>query len=103
MSDLGVIGELTPRHQSINRRAVSVVRVLPMSVSGVVYDDTNAATSRLVRAYCRRDGSLLGETWSDPSDGTYTLPCLDEEVQRVVLDDDGGTLHNDLIDRILPG
>lgn len=103
MSDLGSIGDAAEQPRSINYRIVSVVRVLPKSVSGVVYDDTNAATSRLVRAYCRRDGSLLGETWSDPSDGTYTLPCLDEEVQRVVLDDDGGTLHNDLIDRILPG
>lgn len=92
-----------PRPQSHNRRTVSVVRALPRSVSGVVYDDTNAAASRLVRAYCRRDGALLGETWSDPSDGTYTLQCPDEEVLRVVLDDAAGTLHNDLIDRIMPG
>jgi hypothetical protein len=40
---------------------------------------------------------------SDAGTGEFSLPAPDEEVQRIVLDDDAGTLYNDLIDRVLPG
>ena len=72
-------------------------------VAGVVYDDTGTPCARTVRAYRRDTGALIGSTTSDAGTGAYliTTPTLDE-VQRIVLDDNAGTLYNDLIDRVIP-
>ncbi len=72
-------------------------------IQGVIYDDAGAPCARTVRAYRRDTGALVGSTTSDAGTGVYLIstPSLDE-VQRVVLDDSGGTLYNDLIDRVIP-
>lgn len=72
-------------------------------VEGVVRDDANALCARTVRLIRRDTGALLGSAVSDASTGAYRIatPTLDE-VQRIVLDDSGGTLYNDIIDRVIP-
>lgn len=105
MADLGAIAV----DYSVPVYAVDVMSsraALPQrlhSVSGVVYDDTSAPCARVVRAYRRSDGALVDQTVSDAVTGAYELICTSDEVDRVVLDDDAGTLHNDLIDRVIPG
>lgn len=72
-------------------------------IEGVVRDDTNTPCSRTVRAYRRDTGALVGSTVSDATLGTYRIGCPTlDEVYRIVLDDSGGTLYNDLIDRVIP-
>lgn len=71
-------------------------------VSGVIRDDTGTPCARTVRAYDRATGALLSSTTSNAATGAYTLSTGAGEVQRVVLDDAGGTLYNDLIDRVMP-
>lgn len=72
-------------------------------VAGVIRDDTGAVCARTVRVVNRSTGALIASTTSDAGTGAYSfaLPTLDE-VQRIVLDDSGGTLYNDLIDRVIP-
>lgn len=72
-------------------------------VAGVIKDDTGTNCARTVRIYNRSTGALIAATTSDVTTGAYLLvaPTLDE-VQRIVLDDAGGTLYNDLIDRVIP-
>ena len=72
-------------------------------VSGVIRDDTGAVCARTVRVVNRSTGALIASTTSDAGTGAYSfaLPTLDE-VQRIVLDDSGGTLYNDIIDRVIP-
>lgn len=110
MADLGAIGicrdECFGVRLPVLRPAV-VIPPMPLTVSGVIYDDTGAEADRTVRIYDRATGELLGETVSDSGDGTYSLaaPAVDDvpEVQRIALDDDAGTLYNDIIDRVIPG
>ena len=72
-------------------------------VSGVIRDDANALCARTVRLIRRDTGALLSSTVSDASTGVYSLPAPTlDEVQRIVLDDSGGTLYNDIIDRVIP-
>lgn len=71
-------------------------------VSGVVTDTSGAPSARLVRAYNRSTGRLVAETTSDETTGAYSIDVPDGEVQVVVLDDDAGDLHNDIIMRVLP-
>ena len=72
-------------------------------VSGVIKDDTGANCARTVRIHNRATGAMIASTTSDGTTGAYLLaaPTLDE-VQRIVLDDAGGTLYNDIIDRVIP-
>jgi hypothetical protein len=73
-------------------------------VAGVVRDDAGALASRVVRAYNRQNGALVGSAVSNATTGAYSITCRSlDEVQVVALDDDAGTLHNDLIDRVIPG
>jgi hypothetical protein len=104
MADLGSVGG----DAELQMVAVALLDVaarpsLTKLVEGVIYDDTNAVCARVVRVYSRADGRLVGEMTSDAGTGEYSLAAPDEEVQRLVLDDDAGTLYNDLIDRVLPG
>lgn len=78
--------------------------VITSTVSGTVYDSTGTPVARTVRAYNRATGELLGETESDDTTGVYSFDvevAADTEVQIVCLDDDEGTLENDLILRTL--
>lgn len=104
MADLGSVGwSAEIETVAVQLLEVTAPPLLTKTVSGVIYDDANAVTARTVRVYARASGRLIGETTSDAGDGTYELDCPDEEVQRIVLDDDAGSLYNDLIDRVLPG
>jgi hypothetical protein len=104
MADLGSVGQDgSNAHDFIQVMSINV-NVLPtdQTISGVIYDDTSATVARTVRVYRRSDGAFVGEVTSSGVDGTYTIACPDEEVQRIVLDDSGGTLYNDIIDRVIP-
>ena len=77
-------------------------RVFAWSViSGVLTDDAGAPAVRAVRVYRRDTGGILASSVSNEA-GFYSV-SLDfvGEVQRIVLDDDAGDLHNDLIDRVV--
>ncbi|WP_297360308.1 hypothetical protein [Thauera sp.] len=73
----------------------------PSIIAGVVYDDVGQpAPSRIVRIYSRSTGAMLGQCVTDLA-GAYEIAVgYVGEVQRIVLDDEAGLLHNDLIDRI---
>ncbi len=71
------------------------------TISGTVRDAAGVLCARIVRAYHRATGLLMDETTSDALTGQYTLYARGE-CCRVVLDDDTGTLYNDLIDRVIP-
>jgi hypothetical protein len=106
MADLGAIAVDYSEPVYVVEVLASAAAPLPprlAAVSGVVYDDASAPCARVVRAYRRSDGALVDQTVSDAVTGAYELACTDDEVDRVVLDDDGGALHNDLIDRVIPG
>ena len=76
--------------------------VFTYTISGNVKDASGANTARTVRLYRRSDGMFIGSTTSDPSTGNYSVDSFyGGEMQRIVLDDDAGTLYNDLIDRVL--
>lgn len=72
-------------------------------VAGIVRDAAGTPAARSVRLYHRGNGSLIGSAVSSAETGEYSIlaPTTDE-VQRIVLDDDTGTLYNDLIDRVIP-
>lgn len=72
-------------------------------VSGIIYDDTGSPCARTVRLVNRTTGAMISSTTSDSSTGAYRLESSTlGEVQRIVLDDSGGSLYNDLIDRVIP-
>ena len=76
--------------------------VFTYPISGNVKDASGANAARTVRIYRRSDGMFIGSTTSDPSTGNYSFDSFyGGEIQRIVLDDDAGTLYNDLIDRVL--
>lgn len=76
--------------------------VVTYPISGNVKDASGANAARTVRLYRRSDGMFIGSTTSDPSTGNYSFDSFyGGEIQRIVLDDDAGTLYNDLIDRVL--
>lgn len=73
-------------------------------VQGIIYDDTGAPCSRVVRAIRRDTGALVASTVSNATTGAYTLNCPTlDEVCRIVHDDSAGVFFNDLIDRVIPG
>lgn len=76
--------------------------VVTYPISGNVKDASGANAARTVRLYRRSDGMFIGSTTSNPSTGNYSFDSFyGGEMQRIVLDDDAGTLYNDLIDRVL--
>lgn len=76
--------------------------VVTYPISGNVKDASGSNAARTVRLYRRSDGMFIGSTTSDPTTGNYSFQSFyDGEMQRIVLDDDAGTLYNDLIDRVL--
>lgn len=76
--------------------------VFTYPISGNVKDASGSNAARTVRFYRRSDGMFIGSTTSDPSTGNYSFDSFyGGEMQRIVLDDDAGTLYNDLIDRVL--
>lgn len=72
-------------------------------IAGVITDDASDPVARIVRAYRRDTGALVGNTTSSAGDGSYSMdiPTL-EQCSVVVLDDASGDLFNDLIARVTP-
>ena len=72
-------------------------------IAGVITDDASDPVARVVRAYRRDTGALVGNTTSSAGDGSYSinLPTLDE-CSVIALDDASGDLFNDLIARVTP-
>jgi hypothetical protein len=104
LSDIAVYNyPLTPDEVKAHYN-IGVWSELPYSVYGIVYDDTASPCSRIVRLYNRNTGELISQTISDPTTGEYTFALsTQDELQRIVLDDESGTFYNDLIDRVIPG
>jgi hypothetical protein len=75
----------------------------PYSVSGAITGADGNPAARVVRLYSRSTGALLGEQTSDGTSGEYDIGLrANDEVQRIVLADEA-SLHNDIIDRVIPG
>lgn len=72
-------------------------------IAGVITDDASDPVARIVRAYRRDTGALVGNTTSSAADGSYSMavPTLDE-CSVIALDDASGDVFNDLIARVTP-
>lgn len=72
-------------------------------VSGVVRDSTLNPVSRTLRAHNRATGLVVATTTSDPITGEYVLGVTQPgKVYVVCLDDESGTVENDLILSVTP-
>lgn len=104
MADLGAVGFSFGELMTKRIFNINVAPVLAgVEVAGTVFDVDGDPASRIVRVYRRSDGAFVGQTLSDATTGAYSVACPNDEVQRIVLDDDAGSLFNDIIDRVLPG
>lgn len=104
MADLGSVGlDVGMEPIDLPLRELAASLELDYTVSGTITDDASDPCARIVRLYDRGTGCLIGETTSASVDGAYSIAAPADEVQRVALDDDAGTLYNDLIDRVIPG
>lgn len=74
-------------------------------LSGTIKDEYAEPCSRVVRAYRRSNGALVGGTVSDPTTGAFTINTLSMDAHTVVaLDDLTGIHYNAVVlDNILPG
>lgn len=77
-------------------------------ISGVVKDASGNLAERLVRAYLRSSGELLGQTLSNPATGDYSIPVESDKECFVVCHDSsanppsGGTENAVILDRVIP-
>lgn len=77
-------------------------------ISGVVKDASGNLAERLVRAYLRSSGKLLGQTLSNPATGDYSIPVESDKECFVVCHDSsanppsGGTENAVILDRVIP-
>lgn len=73
-------------------------------IAGVITDDASEPVARVVRAYRRDTGALVGNTTSSAVDGSYSMnfSTLPGECSIIALDDASGDLFNDLIARVTP-
>lgn len=77
-------------------------------ISGVVKDASGNLAERLVRAYLRSSGVLLGQTLSNPATGGYAIPVESDKECFVVSHDSsanppsGGTENAVILDRVIP-
>lgn len=69
----------------------------PPMLSGTVRDASNALVARVVRAYRRSDGILIGQTTSDASTGVFSIATLDATAHTVIVLDNGTPDENALI------
>jgi hypothetical protein len=105
MADLGAIGRLLPKNKPMYvMRSSQAAGPLTVNISGTVLDQSANPARRLVRAYIRNGGRYVGETYSDPTTGAYTIVGVDNvEHNLIAFDDDGSPTENDLILRTTPG
>lgn len=73
-------------------------------IAGVITDDASDPVARVVRAYRRDTGALVGNTTSSAVDGSYSMDfaTLPGECSVIALDDASGDVFNDLIARVTP-
>lgn len=72
-------------------------------ISGTVLDDAGDPVARIVRAYRRDTGALVGNTTSSAVDGSYSMNFTSlSECTVLCLDDAGGDDFNDLALRVTP-
>ena len=72
-------------------------------ISGRITDINGNGVARLVRAYRRDTGALMGETTSNRFTGDYTITtAYAGEHTVIMLDDVVGTLENDQCCRVIP-
>ena len=78
------------------------------AISGVVQDETDAYIQRLVRAYRRSTGNLVGEALSNATTGAYSIGTTSDDEHSVIMLDSSsippsGGVENALIyDRVIP-
>ena len=72
-------------------------------IAGTVLDDAGDPVARVVRAYRRDTGAMVGNTTSSAGDGSYLMnfATLDECIV-ICLDDAAGDDYNDLVLRVTP-
>jgi hypothetical protein len=70
-------------------------------IGGTITDDAGQPAVRKIVAF-PRVAPLRTFTTDSAADGTYSLQVPAIEHSRIALDDDGGVLYNDLIDRVIP-
>lgn len=72
-------------------------------IAGTVLDDAGDPVARVVRAYRRDTGALVGNTTSDAGDGSYSIDSTTAaECSVLCLDDAAGDDYNDLVLRVTP-
>lgn len=72
-------------------------------IAGTVLDDAGDPVARVVRAYRRDTGALVGNTTSDAGDGSYSMDFTTlDECTVICLDDAAGDDYNDLVLRVTP-
>jgi len=72
-------------------------------IAGVITDDAAAPVARVVRAYRRDTGALVGNTTSSAADGSYSMDLLTlDQCSVIALDNASGDVFNDLIARVTP-
>lgn len=72
-------------------------------ITGVITDDASDPVARVVRAYRRDTGALVGNTTSSAGDGSYSMNLLTlDQCSVIALDDASGDVYNDQIARVTP-
>ena len=72
-------------------------------IAGTILDDAGDPVARVVRAYRRDTGALVGSTTSSAGDGSYTIDSTTAaECSVLCLDDAAGDDYNDLVLRVTP-
>lgn len=72
-------------------------------IAGTVLDDAGDPVARVIRAYRRDTGVLVGSTTSSAGDGSYSIDSTTAaECSVLCLDDAGGDDFNDLVLRVTP-
>ncbi len=72
-------------------------------IAGIITDDASDPVARVVRAYRRDTGALVGNTTSSAADGSYSMNLLTlDQCSVIALDDASGDVFNDLIARVTP-
>lgn len=91
------------RHTAAYSNPTALIPDYVAQVSGTIRDGSGAACARTVHLIDRASGAFVGSTTSNATTGAYLIKTAStNEVCRIVLDDAGGILQNDLIDRVIP-
>ena len=75
----------------------------PWYILGTVKDSTTSPLARVVRAYNRASGMIMGSTISDAVTGAFKIevPAMAADYYVVALDEEGGTQNAQIYDRVV--